>query len=42
MRVFPRRMFTSAGGRQIDRDVSAYHLDERGSFAYEVPTARRT
>ncbi|KYG06053.1 hypothetical protein BE21_37135 [Sorangium cellulosum] len=40
-RVFPRRMFTSAGGRRIDRDVSAYHLDERGSFAYEVPTARR-
>ncbi len=42
VRVFPRRMFTSAGGRKIDRDVSAYHLDERGSFAYEVPTARRT
>ncbi|KYF77977.1 hypothetical protein BE17_45290 [Sorangium cellulosum] len=42
VRVFPRRMFTSAGGRRIDRDVSAYHLDERGSFAYEVPTARRT
>ncbi|WP_438000571.1 metallophosphoesterase [Sorangium sp. So ce185] len=41
VRVFPRRMFTSAGGRRIDRDVSAYHLDERGSFAYEVPTARR-
>ncbi|WP_437479180.1 hypothetical protein WME75_32775 [Sorangium sp. So ce1014] len=34
VRVFPRRMFTSAGGRKIDRDVSAYHLDERGSFAY--------
>jgi hypothetical protein len=30
----------SAGGRKID--VSAYHLDERGSFAYDVPTARRT
>ncbi|HTN91588.1 MAG TPA: metallophosphoesterase, partial [Sorangium sp.] len=42
VRVFPRRMFTSAGGRKIDRDVHAYHLDERGSFAYEVPTARRT
>ncbi|MGK3990569.1 metallophosphoesterase [Sorangium sp. So ce136] len=42
VRVFPRRMFTSAGGRKIDRDVSAYHLDERGSFAYDVPTARRT
>ncbi|WP_437943384.1 metallophosphoesterase [Sorangium sp. So ce281] len=42
VRVFPRRMFTSAGGRKIDRDVSAYHLDERGSFAYEVPAARRT
>ncbi|KYG00858.1 hypothetical protein BE18_23070, partial [Sorangium cellulosum] len=41
VRVYPRRMFTSAGGRRIDRDVSAYHLDERGSFAYEVPTARR-
>ncbi|WP_434046697.1 MULTISPECIES: metallophosphoesterase family protein [Sorangium] len=42
VRVFPRRMFTSAAGRKIDRDVLAYHLDERGSFAYEVPTARRT
>ncbi|WP_437726980.1 hypothetical protein [Sorangium sp. So ce861] len=41
MRAFRRRMFTSAGGRRIDRDVSAYHLDERGSFAYEVPIARR-
>jgi predicted MPP superfamily phosphohydrolase len=42
VRIFPRRMFTSAGGRKIDRDVSAYHLDERGSFAYDVPTASRT
>ncbi|WP_437946448.1 hypothetical protein WME98_37170 [Sorangium sp. So ce296] len=42
VRVFPRRMLTSAGGRRIDRDVSAYRLEERGSFAYEVPAARRT
>lgn len=41
MRMFPRRMFDTAGGRRIDRDVSAYELDERGSLSYEVPVKRR-
>ena len=41
VRIFPRRMFASTGGRRIAPDVSGYDLDDRGSFAYEVATAKR-
>lgn len=41
VRIFPRRMFETAGGRRIDRDVGGYELDERGSLSYEVPVKRR-
>ena len=41
VRMFPRRMFETAGGRRIDRDVGGYELDERGSLSYEVPVKRR-
>lgn len=41
VRLFPRRMFATVGGRRIAPDVSAYDLDERGSFTYVVPASRR-
>jgi len=40
VRIFPRRLFSGSGGRRIDRDVQAYDLDERGSFAFEAPTGK--